>query len=97
MDDNNITVKISGTAIYKAVKNYVDNSQELKLYIETTFKKLIVPVIENRVTKMLGDIEAKTKKQLEKEIEQAVKKAVEDKLATYISSGLKNLFEGPPK
>lgn len=92
--DDNITVKVSGTAVYKAVKNYLDNSPEMQKTVAELVAKHLEAAIKNRITSMMHNLEGEARYRLRTELDTLVKKEVESKVATLISKGIAKMFEG---
>lgn len=95
MIDENITIKVSGRSVYLAVKQYLDNSEMMQNHIKTEVEKYLSAVIKNRTEAMLGNYESIVKMHLSNELDRIIKKEVETKVASYISSGIKKMFENP--
>lgn len=89
-----ITVKVSGTAVYKAVKQYLDNSTQLQDSIKVLVDKHLEVAVKGRIQSILDGLEMQAKYKIKQELETLVKKEVEAKVASYIAAGVKRMFEG---
>lgn len=88
-----INIKVSGTAVYKAVKQYLDNSDSLKKEIEQYTNKYLEQAVKSRIDSIISGLETQAKYKIKTEIDVMVKKEVEQKIATYISNSVKKVFE----
>lgn len=94
MQEDNITVKVSGTAVYKAVKNYLDNSEEIKKEVDSLVKKHLETIVKGRIESIITNLDMTVRAKIKTEIDTLVKKEVEARIATYISKGIQKMFEG---
>lgn len=94
MSEDNITVKVSGTAVYKAVKQYLDNSPTVQKQIAEAVEKVLGPAIQNRVNGMLSQLDADIRFSTRKELDATIKKEVETRIAQHIQKGIAKMFEG---
>jgi hypothetical protein len=83
MNDTEMKVSVSGTTVYKAVANYLKNSEELKEHIRTAVSKAlesgsleqaVLRQVEREIQKYYY---AKT---LEKDIDKVIKRQVEERI-----------------
>lgn len=93
MSEDNITVKVSGTAVYKAVKNYLDNSENLKAAVHAIADKHLEHMVKGRIESLLSGIETSVRHKVKTELDVIVKKEVEARVAEYISKGIQRMFE----
>lgn len=91
---DNITVKVSGTAVYKAVKSYLDNSEEMRDTIKVMVDKYLETAVKSRIQSILSQLETTTRHKITTELDLFIKKEVETRVAHHISIGVKKLFEG---
>lgn len=89
-----IHVKVSGSAVYRAVKNYLDNSEEMKATIQKMVDKHLETAVKGRIESMLRDLDMNVRYKIKTEVDALVKKEVEAKVAAYISKGIQKMFEG---
>lgn len=89
-----ITVKISGSAIYRAVKNYLDNSDEMKQAVKVAVDKHLEIAVKGRIESILAHLDSHARYKMKTEIDALIKKEVEARVAEYISKGIKKMFEG---
>lgn len=92
-----IHVKLSGTAVYKAVKNYLNNSPELQEQLKTMVNKQLEPAVLNKIESAVDSLFYEMRHKVNQELDRLVKKEVEARVAEHISRGLKRLFEGDQK
>ena len=92
--EDNITVKVSGTAVYRAIKQYLDNSPEFQNSIKETLAKLLDSTLKNRVESIVVRFERDIIFKTRQELDSLIKKEVETKVASYISAGVSKMFEG---
>jgi ribosomal protein S17E len=92
--NDEIHVKVSGKAVYKAVKNYLDSSEELGNTIKELTSKHLENIIKNKMESILTRMDYEVQYKLKQELDKIVRKEVETKVAGYIATGIKKMFEG---
>lgn len=89
-----IHVKVSGSAVYRAVKNYLDNSEEMKTAIGVAVNKHLEVAVKGRIESILAHLDSHARFRMKNEIDAVIKKEVEARVAEYISKGIQKMFEG---
>jgi squalene cyclase len=91
MSEDNITVKVSGSAVYKAVKQYLDSSEHIQKTIQQTLDKHLDETVKSRVTSMLDKAQRDTSYKIKSEIDKLIIKEVEDKVTAHVIKALKKI------
>lgn len=94
MSEDNITVKVSGTAVYRAVKQYLNNSTELQQHVADLLAKHLEPSVKNKVDSLMNDIYHDARRKISSEIDRIVREEVQKRVADIVSRGIQNIFEG---
>jgi hypothetical protein len=91
----NITVKVSGSEIYKAVKNYLNNSDHLKKLVEDQVKAYVDKGLMNQTIERVVRSKLDTtyySNPLKEVITQIVNQEVKNKINEYVLSSVKTAF-----